>query len=95
VYRFKSKLWIWPGATANWHFLTVPKKESADIKSKIKTRRGFGSVKVCVQMGEAKWETSIFPDSKSGTYLLPVRAKVRREEEIDPGDSVSIILATK
>jgi hypothetical protein len=95
MYRFKAKLWIWPGGTANWHFITVPKKESADIKSKIKLRRGFGSVKVEAQLGKTKWETSIFPDSRSGTYLLPVKAKVRREEGIDAGEEVAVVLKTE
>lgn len=94
TYIFKAKLWVWPGNQA-WHFITLPRKESAIIKSKIKVRRGFGSVKVQVQIGSTKWETSIFPDSKSGTYILPVKVKVRRDEGIDVGDTVTVTLTTK
>lgn len=94
-YTFKSKLWVWPGDKAQWRFITVPKKESEEIKSKIKVRRGFGSVKVTVSVGKSKWNTSIFPDSKSGTYVLPMKAKVRRDEGIEDGDTVKVSLTTK
>lgn len=95
AYRFTAKLWIYPGAQAAWHFITVPQKESEAIKKKATTRRGFGSVKVKARIGKTAWETSIFPDSKSGTFLLPVKAKVRREEGIDAGDSVSVSLTVR
>lgn len=94
-YTFKSKLWIWPGEKAAWHFITIPKKESETIKSKIKVRRGFGSVKVKAKIGEVEWSTSIFPDSKSGTYVLPIKAKVRTAEGIEEGDSVSVTITTQ
>ena len=32
---------------------------------------------------------SIFPDSKSGTYILPLKAKVRKKENIYEGDTVT------
>lgn len=87
-YSFSVKLWRWPGDAA-WHFLTVPKVESEKIKKITKgVRRGFGSVKVEATIGKSSWRTSIFPDSKSGTFLLPVKASVRRHEGIDAGDSV-------
>lgn len=94
-YTFSAKLWLWPGDKAAWHFITLPKKESKDIKSKIHVRRGFGSVKVEAQIGETVWNTSIFPDSKSGTYLLPVKAKVRRDEGIEVGDTVRLTITTR
>ena len=94
TYRFKAKLWLWPGEQAAWHFITVPKKESEIIKSKIKVRRGFGSVKVEATIGKTVWRTSIFPDAKSGTYVLPIKAQVRRDEDIEPGDAVSVTIKT-
>ena len=95
TYTFKARLWIWPGENAAWHFITVPKKESETIKSKVKIRRGFGSVKVEVKIGKTQWKTSIFPDSKTGTYVLPIKAKVRRDEGIEEGDAVSVAITTQ
>ena len=91
---FDAKLWLWPGDTAAWHFVTVPKKQSEKIRSKIKVRRGFGSVRVEAHIGNTAWNTSIFPDSKTGTYVLPIKAKIRQCEGIEVGDSVSITITT-
>jgi hypothetical protein len=39
------------------------------------------------------WETSIFPDSRSGgAYILPLKAKVRSAEGIMAGDTISLTL---
>jgi hypothetical protein len=32
--------------------------------------------------------TSLFPDSKAGTYLLPVKRAVRDAEHLDAGDDI-------
>ncbi len=87
-YKLKSKVWPYPGMAA-WRFLTVPKKDSEAIKKRHGgSARGWGSLPVSVKVGKTKWETSIFPDKKSGTYLLPLKAAVRRAEGIDDGDAV-------
>jgi hypothetical protein len=33
-------------------------------------------------VGKTEWDTSIFPDKKSGVYLLPTKASVRKAEGI-------------
>jgi hypothetical protein len=92
-YTCTAKLWIWPGEKAAWHFITVPKKESQIIKSNVIVARGFGSVKVEVTIGTTTWRTSIFPDSKSGTYLLPIKAAVRCAELLEVGDTCRVTIA--
>ncbi len=77
---------------AGWHFAGIPKKESEEIRSKIKIKAGFGSVPVMVTIGKTKWETSIFPDKRSGTYLLPLKAQVRKKEGIFSEDTISFSL---
>lgn len=89
TYKIKSKVWLYPGM-AGWHFLTIPKKESEAIKKVHgKNARGWGSLPVVVTLGKTEWKTSIFPDKQSGTYLLPLKAAVRRAEGIDAGESVA------
>jgi len=79
---FKSVVWVYPGMSA-WRFLTLPKKDSLEIKNTYaKVRRGWGAVPVTVTIGETIWNTSIFPDSKTGCYLLPLKASVRKKEKI-------------
>ncbi len=76
-------MWIWPGETANWHFLTIPKNISTELKETYKgMTKGFGSLPVKVTIGKTTWETSVFPDTKAGTYLLPIKAKVRSAEDL-------------
>jgi hypothetical protein len=50
-------------------------------------RRGFGSVKVEVTIGESSWSTSLFPQ-KGGSWFLPVKAAIRRAEGLAEGEPV-------
>ena len=44
-------------------------------------------------LGGQVWRTSIFPDSKSGTYVLPVKKEIRRKAGVGEGDRVEIDLS--
>ncbi len=91
TYKISPKVWIYPSSVASWHFVTVPKKESAQIKkSFVGLTKGWGSLPVVVALGKSKWNTSIFPDSKSGTYILPLKAAIRKKEGIMADDVVKI-----
>jgi hypothetical protein len=90
-YTIKSKVWLYQGQAA-WHFIGVPKKESEEIKKAQKVKVGFGSVPVIVTFGKTKWKTSIFPDKRSGTYLLPLKSEVRKKENIMSGDIISLTI---
>jgi hypothetical protein len=89
TYRLKSKVWLYPGMSG-WHFIDVDKKNSAAIKATQlgMPRRGWGSIRVAVKLGNSEWKTSIFPD-KSGVYLLPLKAAVRKQERIAADDEVA------
>lgn len=88
---FKGKLWLWQGKGA-WHFVTLPKDESRRIKFFAGPRRGWGSIRVVAQIGKTAWRTSIFPDKKSGAYLLPVKAELRGKENLEAGRTLSVKL---
>ncbi len=45
-------------------------------------KRNFGSIRVTVTIGETSWQTSLFRDTMSNSYLLPVKAAIRRKEEM-------------
>jgi hypothetical protein len=90
-YTFKGKIWLYPGENANWHFVTVPKELAATIKKKFGAfARGFGSLPVLVKIGKSEWKTSIFPDSRAGTYFLPLKAKIRKQEDLYVEDTVIV-----
>ena len=85
-------LWLWTGESASWHFITVPEELSDEIRAhSLGNRAGFGSVRVEATIGEVTWRTSVFPQ-KSGGYVLPVKAEVRRRAGIVAGDEISLNL---
>ena len=80
-------------ADASWHFVSLPRDLSEEIRDGVDhSRPGFGSVRVEVAIGATRWRTSIFPDSKRGTYLLPVKQAVRRAEGLSVGDPATVTL---
>jgi hypothetical protein len=88
TFAFSAPLWQHPGADG-WHFVSVPAEISDDIADlTASTRRGFGSVRVTVTVGSTSWQTSVFPDRKSGTYLLPMKKSVRTAEQLVAGAAV-------
>jgi len=90
---FKAKVWLWPGESASWHFTSVPKEESVKLREKYKgLHRGWNSIKVQAKVGKTVWETSIFFDSKSAQYMLPLKASVRKAEGIFHGDPIQVKL---
>ena len=90
--RLTAPLRLWSGETATWHFITVPEELSEEIRvHSFASRAGFGSVRVEARIGDVIWRTSVFPQ-KSGGYLLPMKADVRRRADIVAGDDVSLTL---
>jgi hypothetical protein len=88
AFEFAAPLWRYPGE-GGWYFVSLPPGISADIADiTAGIRRGFGSVRVAVTVGATSWRTSIFPDSKTGAYLLPVKTAVRAAERLEPGDDI-------
>ena len=54
-------------------------------------RRGFGSVKVTVTLGQSRWQTSLFPN-KDGSWFLPIKKPVRLAEGLEDGEPVEVVL---
>lgn len=94
-FKLKSKIWVYPGM-AGWHFLTLPKTQAQKITKIFGVlKRGWGSLKVKVNIGKTTWETSIFPDSKTKSYLLPLKAEIRKRENLKAGQTVKFTLEIK
>jgi hypothetical protein len=88
--EFSGKILYWRGP-APWYFVTVPAKHSRDIKaiSGLVTY-GWGVIPVDVQIGKSEFTTSLFP--KDGRYLVPIKASVRKAEDLDASDKVTVRL---
>jgi len=91
AHSFVAEIWESDSMDA-WAFATVPTEVSEDIRLRTGPPRGFGSVRVETTLGTTTWHTSVFPDRKSGCYLLPVKKAVRRAEGVEAGDEVGLRL---
>lgn len=92
-FKLTEKLWLYKGDKVSWHLITIPVDDSRQIKFFTSDlQRGWGAVPVNVTIGNTKWKTSIFPDKKSATYILPVKAEIRKKEQIKEGDEVSFFM---
>lgn len=85
-FSIKAKVWRWSGI-GGWHFVTLDKDLSAEIK-KVAKPYGAGFVRIRVTLGRTSWETALFPHTKSKSYLISIKAAVRKKEDIWEGDDV-------
>ncbi len=85
----RSEVWLYPGMAGNWHFASLSRKQSKEIDDRFgKNKKGWGSLPVSVTLGETTWKTSIFPDKREQAYILPLKAEVRKKEEVYKGDKI-------
>lgn len=85
----KSKVWRWKPDAA-WHFARVPKTLGVQIRARsTSSKRGWGSVPVKITVGDTEWETSLFPEGKSGTFIFAIKASVRKAEGIEEGSNIT------
>ena len=86
--EFDGEIWFWQGP-APWYFVTVPQKECGDIHAiSGSVSYGWGVIPASVRIGETVYTTSLFP--KNGSYIVPIKASVRKAEGLEEGDSVSV-----
>jgi hypothetical protein len=88
--KFNGKIWFWKGP-APWYFVTVPPRE-ADLLHSISgaVTYGWGMIPVGVRIGKTAWKTSLWP--KDNSYIVPLKASVRKAEKLEEGDEVTIRL---
>jgi len=85
TFSFTAEVWEHEGPAA-WHFVSLPEDVADEIEATFGHRAaGFGSLRVEVTVGATRWSTSIFPDRRRGTYVLPVKKAVREAEQLAAG----------
>ncbi len=98
AHRFEvtARVWQWRHAepsAAHWYFLTVEGQIAAELRyARMRQTGNFGSIRVTVTIGGTRWQTSLFPERKSGNLLLPLKGEVRRRETIEAGDEVTAVI---
>lgn len=91
-YAFTSEIWKYP-TPAGWHFVSLPLKLGKEIRENLKWQEeGWGRLKAIAEIGNSEWETAIWFDTKMNTYLLPLKAEIRKKEKLQEGDKKKIIV---
>jgi len=97
-------IWRWSAdGKGSWHFLTLDGDAAEAIAAHEAMRRlelgagsggrrGFGSVKVTARIGASAWTTSVFPSKDQGGFVLPIKAAIRKAQDIGEGSVVSVTL---
>ncbi len=82
-YHFKTSPWKYNG-TNGWVFISLPQETSAEIRAHFRNEEeGWGRLKAIAQIGNSEWKTAIWFDTKHKTYLLPLKAEIRKKEQIE------------
>ncbi len=92
---FEAELWRWDARSdASWTFVSLPVEASEEVADAVAggAPRGFGAVRVEVQVGLTTWRTSVFPDAGRGVYVLPVKRAVRRAQDWELGGTATVHL---
>jgi len=88
--EFRGVLWFWRGPSP-FHFITVPEDDCAQLDAAFAVvSYGWGMIPVTAQIAGTEWTTSLYP--KDGSYIVPVKADVRRAEGLAVGDQVAVRL---
>jgi hypothetical protein len=90
---FEATVIHWRGPSP-FFFVPIPAAEAEELRriSRAVTY-GWGMIPVQAAIGDVVFTTSLFP--KDGSYLLPIKAEVRRRAEVTAGDRVFIELTVQ
>ncbi|NAS10743.1 DUF1905 domain-containing protein [Flavobacteriaceae bacterium R33] len=82
-YEFTTKMWQ-HGEPGGWHFVSLPKIISKEIRENLKWQEeGWGRMKAIAKIGDLQWDTAIWFDTKMDTYLLPIKAEIRKRSKLE------------
>lgn len=92
-YSFTAKMWNYSSnvGTCGWYIACLPKEMSKEIRENLKfLEEGWGRLKMTAKIGNTQWETAIWFDTKLQTYLLPLKAEIRKKEKIETDKELEI-----
>lgn len=91
-YQFTAKTWQ-HASPGGWHFISLPKEMSKEIRKYLQSEEeGWGRLKATAKIGDSEWNTAIWFDTKGNTYLLPLKAEIRKKECIEAGKNLEVII---
>lgn len=91
-YEFSAIVWH-SATTGGWYFVSLPLPLAKAVRNNFKhDEEGWGRLKVTAKIGHSEWTTALWFDSKRMTYLLPLKAAVRKRERLDIDNEVNLTI---
>jgi hypothetical protein len=92
-YEFTAKPWLYSPTPMSWRFISLPQEMANEIRNNLKWQEeGWGRMKATAKIGNSEWKTSIWFDTKHKTYILPLKAEIRKKEKLEIGKEVAITI---
>jgi GNAT superfamily N-acetyltransferase len=89
--EFSGTIFEWRGP-APYHFIAMSEKQSGELAELAAAATyGWGMLRSSVGIGGTEWTTSLW--KKDGRYVVPVKDAVRKAEELNVDDTVSVRLS--
>jgi Domain of unknown function (DUF1905) len=86
--KFQATVIHWRGPSP-FFFAPIPAEHVVDVRQAAKlVTYGWGMIPVKAAIGGVAFGTSLFP--KDDTYLLPIKAEVRKKRNITVGDTIDV-----
>ncbi|WP_162126336.1 DUF1905 domain-containing protein [Flavobacterium phycosphaerae] len=91
-YTFSEKIWQ-HAAPGGWYFVSLPEHMAKEIRASLKSEEeGWGRLKATALIGSSQWKTAIWFDTKKNTYLLPIKAEIRKKEKLTAEKLVEVAI---
>lgn len=94
-YEFSAKIWHYSTTVgmSGWVIVCLPKELASEIRENLKSlEEGWGRMKITAKIGNTEWRTAIWFDTKNDTYLLPLKAEIRKKERLEIDQTVEVII---
>ncbi len=77
-----------------WFFVSLPKEISEEIRENLKWQEeGWGRMKTSAKIKKIEWDTAIWFDKKANTYLLPIKANIRKKINVKLDDLITVSIS--
>lgn len=84
IFEIEGQVELFP-QKGGWVYVRVP----IGITEKLLHRAKRGLIPVSASVGSTSWDTSLLPMG-DGTHFIALNAKVRKKEDIEVGNNVSV-----
>ena len=91
--HFEAQVIYWRGPSP-FFFVPVPAPHDATLRGVAKAvTYGWGMIPVQARLADTVFTTALFP--KDQTYLLPLKADIRRRANVTAGDTITVEMTVR